>query len=74
MKPRIKPEEIAWFQAFEKLRKVYEPLNAENQKLEIEGYRVWLNDDPAWVQLKGRKGTLMLRRGDSRLIEFVGKL
>jgi hypothetical protein len=70
MKPNIKPDEIAWFQAFEKVRKLYEPLQQENKPLVIEKRTVWMNIEPAWVAVKG-DGQRIFRRGDPRLIEFV---
>jgi hypothetical protein len=71
VKHRIKPEEIAWFQAFEKVRKLYEPLNQENKPLVIKRGTVWLNVEPAWVAVKDRDGQRIFRRGDPRLIEFA---
>ena len=64
-KPKISYGEFRWMQAFEKIKALGEGSN-------VGGWEIfWIHEDPHWVQLKGKDGKRMVRKGDVLLIELT---
>jgi hypothetical protein len=73
-KPRIPYGEIRWYEAFTKIKAL-----GPHAKVTAHGIQYivnWVNDDPAWIQLRyrenGKMKFRMVRRGDVLMLELTG--
>lgn len=63
-KPRVAYRDLAWMHTFELVKKC-------GEGSVLRGFTVlYINDDPAWIQVKSRDGKRMIRKGD----EFIHRL
>ena len=68
MKPRVRYEEVfvaPWDAAFAKVKALGEGAKLGPWTI------AWISDDPQWVQLSQPRQKLMVRRGDSLLVELT---
>lgn len=64
VKPRIEYRDLAWMRVFEMVKSFGAGSIVGDFKI------IYIHDDPPWVQVKGKDGKRMIRKGD----EFIHQL